>query len=168
MGSVFSLSSHSKVPAVIMIFLINHSWWLAPQEMCTKFNVHGVDTYIIYSVRPSEFILIRRSHKLAQWRFPQGALLPLRYGKLTHTFSCWCSCTALKTSFNIMWRLHLKKIFFELWCLCCMMMFRRTNKQPGIQQFWHFLWSLSRYLWLNITTELNNGQAYQFYLNSSL
>ena len=25
----------------------------------------------------------------------------------------------------------------ELWCLCCMMMFRWINKQPGIQKFWN-------------------------------
>ena len=24
-----------------------------------------------------------------------------------------------------------------LWCLCCMMMFRWTNKHPGIQKFWN-------------------------------
>ena len=40
----------------------------------------------------------------------------------------------------------------ELWCLCCMMMFRWPNKQPGIQKFWTLIdpfWCL----WLNITTE---------------
>ena len=24
------------------------------------------------------------------------------------------------------------------WCLCCIMMFRWTNKQPGIQKFWNW------------------------------
>ena len=31
----------------------------------------------------------------------------------------------------------LKNFFVELWCLCCMMMFKWTNKQPGIQMFWN-------------------------------
>ena len=39
----------------------------------------------------------------------------------------------------------LKKLFniveapfmFLLWCVCCMMMFRWTNKQPGIQKVWN-------------------------------
>ena len=40
----------------------------------------------------------------------------------------------LKTLFNI-WRLHLKIV--ELWGLCCMMIFRWTIKQPGIEKFWN-------------------------------
>ena len=39
-----------------------------------------------------------------------------------------------KTLFNIV-KAPFKMV--ELWCLCCMMMFRWTNKQPGIQQFWN-------------------------------
>ena len=31
----------------------------------------------------------------------------------------------------------IKKIV-ELWCLCCIMMFRRVNKQPGMQKFWNW------------------------------
>ena len=34
-----------------------------------------------------------------------------------------------------LWSLGFKHV--ELWCLCCMMMFRRVNKQPGMQRFWH-------------------------------
>ena len=41
----------------------------------------------------------------------------------------------LKTLLNIL-EAPVKKIV-ELWCLCCMMMFRWTNKQSGIQWFWH-------------------------------
>ena len=41
----------------------------------------------------------------------------------------------LKTLFNVVEAQLKKKI--ELWCLCCMMMFRWTNKQPGIQKFWN-------------------------------
>ena len=39
----------------------------------------------------------------------------------------------LKTLFNIV-EAPLKKIVFDT-CLCCMMIFRWTNKQPGIQSF---------------------------------
>ena len=47
-----------------------------------------------------------------------------------------------------LWRLHLKIV--ELWCLCCMMMFRWTIKLPGIQKFWN-LCSLYRdiYDWIS-------------------
>ena len=41
-----------------------------------------------------------------------------------------CFCTSL-------FKRKLHVIFFLLWCLCCMMMFRRTNKQPGLQKFWN-------------------------------
>ena len=44
-----------------------------------------------------------------------------------------CASLTLKTLFNIL-EAPLKKNF-ELWCLCCMMMFRWTNKEPGIQKF---------------------------------
>ena len=44
----------------------------------------------------------------------------------------------LKTLFNIVAD-RLKKTV-ELWCLCCIMMFRRVNKQPGMQKFWNW-WS---------------------------
>ena len=44
----------------------------------------------------------------------------------------------LKTLFNIV---EAPFKIVKLWCLCCMMMFRWTNKQPGIQEFWH-LWGL--------------------------
>ena len=40
----------------------------------------------------------------------------------------------LKTLFNIVEARFLK--YVELWCLCCIMMFRRVNKQPGMQKFW--------------------------------
>ena len=40
-----------------------------------------------------------------------------------------------KTLFNIV---EAPFKIVELWCLCCMMMFRWTNKQPGIQQFWNW------------------------------
>ena len=56
------------------------------------------------------------------------------------------------TLFNIV-EAPFKKHIFELWCPCCMMMFRWTNKQPGIQKVFKFMRSLSRYLWPNITTE---------------
>ena len=46
-----------------------------------------------------------------------------------------------------LWRLDFNN--FEIWCL---MMFRRINKQPGIQVL-KFMQSLPRYLWLNITIE---------------
>ena len=39
----------------------------------------------------------------------------------------------LKTLFNIVEDQCL--IFFLFWCLCCMMMFRWVNEQPGIQKF---------------------------------
>ena len=41
----------------------------------------------------------------------------------------------LKTLFHLM-ETPLKKLL-KLWCLCCMMMFRWTNKQPEIQKFWN-------------------------------
>ena len=44
------------------------------------------------------------------------------------------SSTMLNNVFNIV-EAPLKKI--ELWCLCCMMMFRWTNKQPGMQNIRH-------------------------------
>ena len=53
-----------------------------------------------------------------------------------------------------LWRLHFKNV--ELWCLCCMMMFRWTNKQPGIQKFWNLCshyQDTCKVLWLNITSE---------------
>ena len=43
------------------------------------------------------------------------------------------SIIILKTLFNIAEDRFKKK--FELWCLCFIMMFRRANKQPGMQQF---------------------------------
>ena len=39
----------------------------------------------------------------------------------------------LKTLFNIVEA----PFKIELWCICCMMMFRWTNKQPGIEKFWN-------------------------------
>ena len=41
----------------------------------------------------------------------------------------------LKILFNILEAAF--RIIVELWCLCCMMMFRWVNKQPGIQMFWN-------------------------------
>ena len=41
----------------------------------------------------------------------------------------------LKELFNIVDRGSILKIV-ELWCLCCMMMFRWINKQLGIQKLW--------------------------------
>ena len=38
----------------------------------------------------------------------------------------------LKTLFNIVEERF--KFFFELWCQCCIMMFRKVNKQPGMQK----------------------------------
>ena len=49
-------------------------------------------------------------------------------------------------------RLHLKIV--ELWCLCCMMMFRWTIKQPGMQKFWNFCGLYQDvHVWLNNATE---------------
>ena len=42
----------------------------------------------------------------------------------------------LKALFNIVEE-QLKKII-ELWCQCCIMMFRKVNKQPGMQKFWNW------------------------------
>ena len=47
--------------------------------------------------------------------------------------------------------------FFLLWCLCCIMMFRWINKQPGIQQIWNW--------WLHITI---NRQMYGLFEHRSL
>ena len=42
---------------------------------------------------------------------------------------------SLKTLFNIV---EERFNFFELWCQCCIMMFRKVNKQPGMQKFWNW------------------------------
>ena len=65
--------------------------------------------------------------------------------------------TALKTLFNIVEVPF--NFFLKLWCLCCMMMFRWTIKQPGIQKFWHlcglyqdiYHW-ISPLIWLTINS----------------
>ena len=44
-------------------------------------------------------------------------------------------CQSLNTLFNIV-EAPFKKIV-EPWCVCCMMMFNWTNKQPWIQTFWN-------------------------------
>ena len=51
------------------------------------------------------------------------------YKKVNFKWNRWLTLNTLTL------RLHLKK--FELWCLCCMVMFRWTNKQPRIQKFWN-------------------------------
>ena len=44
------------------------------------------------------------------------------------------------------------KIVELCWLCRCIMMFKRINKRPRIQQFWNLCFMLSlRYLWLNIT-----------------
>ena len=49
---------------------------------------------------------------------------------------CWVGGKYnLMTLFNIV-EAPLKKNV-ELWCLCCMMMFRWTIKQPGLHKFWN-------------------------------
>ena len=42
----------------------------------------------------------------------------------------------LKALFNIVEEQFLKMV--ELWCQCCIMMFRKVNKQPGMQKFWNW------------------------------
>ena len=46
------------------------------------------------------------------------------------------SSLVLKTLFNIVEE-RFKKIV-ELWYLCCIMVFRKVNKQPGMQKFWNW------------------------------
>ena len=48
----------------------------------------------------------------------------------------WLAFDMFRTLFNIVDTWLKKKI--ELWCLCCTMMFRWINKQPGIQKFWNW------------------------------
>ena len=47
-----------------------------------------------------------------------------------------CNHAVLKTLFNSVEDRSIFKIV-ELWCLCCIMMFRWINKQQGMQEFWH-------------------------------
>ena len=66
----------------------------------------------------------------------------------------------LKFLFNIV-EASFKRIV-ELWCLCWIMMFRWTNKQPGIQTFWN-LWGNYQdiYDWISL---LNKWTASPFIL----
>ena len=67
--------------------------------------------------------------------------------------------TSFKDIVNI-WRLRLKMV--ERWCMCCMIMFRWTIEQPGIQKFWN-LFGLYQdiYDWIS---PLNKGSGWPFIL----
>ena len=76
---------------------------------------------------------------LHPWNYPcAAAALDLQRGYIDslQTYSKDFVKSTLKTLFNIMEE-RLKKIV-ELWCLCCIMMFRKVNKQPGMQKFWNW------------------------------
>ena len=116
----------------------------------------------------------------AKWRhttrYPgvlRGAFTKLRHlpynGKVEYNFSDFqpikiehstLLIIMLKTLFNIVEAPF--NFFFKLWCLCCMMMFRWTNKQPGMQKFWNLCCHYQDiYHWIN-------GQAYHLFLHSSI
>ena len=70
-------------------------------------------------------------------------------------------CMSLKTLFNIV-EAPLKKLV-QLWCLCCMMMFRWTNKQPGIQKFWIHAVTIKIPTCMTEYHHWINGQAYHLF-----
>ena len=60
----------------------------------------------------------------------------------------------------------IKKNVVELWCLCCMMMFKWTNKQPGIQRFWNLCCHCQDiYEWIS---PLNKRSDLPFYSNTGV
>ena len=76
---------------------------------------------------------------LHPWNYPcAAAALDLQRGYIDslQTYSKDFVKSTLKTLFNIVEE-RFKKIV-ELWCLCCIMMFRKVNKQPGMQKFWNW------------------------------
>ena len=55
-----------------------------------------------------------------------------------HQISCVLApqtSRSIKDIVLTLWRIDSKIV--ELWCLCCTMMFRWINEQPGIQKFWN-------------------------------
>ena len=72
----------------------------------------------------------------------------------------------LKTLFNIVEE-RFKKIV-ELRCLCCIMMFRKVNKQPGMQKFWNWCSHYQEiYDWISPVLNKRAGSAL-FYSNTVL
>ena len=59
-------------------------------------------------------------------------------------------------------RINLK--MFELWCLCCIMMFRRVNIQPGMQTSWNWCsYYQEIYDWISPP---NKRSGWTFYSNT--
>ena len=76
---------------------------------------------------------------LTHWRLVPSILSILSLGSTgnaCYSYKIISSSMGLKTLFNIV-EDQFQKIV-ELWCLCCIMMFRRINKQRGIQFFWNW------------------------------
>ena len=56
-------------------------------------------------------------------------------GSVKFILLCKYSCIPLKALSNIV---EDRFKLVELWCLCCIMMFRWINKQPGMQMVWNW------------------------------
>ena len=66
----------------------------------------------------------------------QMSFLPLGSGQFSPLpNNQLCVTVPKKTLLNIV-EARLKKVV-ELWCRCCIMMFRWISKQPGVQKFWN-------------------------------
>ena len=73
----------------------------------------------------------------------------------------------IMTLFNIVEVPYKKKLLNFDVCDVCMMIFRGTNKEPGIQKFWNLCcYHASIHLWLNITIQKPSGSWFILTLQS--
>ena len=121
---------------------INWKYWLLVHGKILVWHIY--QKRIIHSVMHNAFSITMSlcfiSPAVARWE---------NRGKGSGRQECIVQDWGLKTLFNFVEAPSKELLNSDN--LCCMMMFRCTNKQPGIQKFWNL--PLSRYLWLNITTE---------------
>ena len=120
-----------------------------------------------YAIPYLNFLCATDNDKIIKWLFTlriksRGSVFkgrklspPTSVTKITSTW-----LRILNTLFNIV-KAQFKTIV-ELWRLCCIMIFRWINKQPGIQKFWHFC---SHYQDIYITEYHHwiNGQAHHLF-----